>query len=254
MKENIKTTLFDCNKQQAEKILKNHTNYRKPNKSRVQAYAKAMKEGSWKLSDIKFDENGNLVDGQHRLLAVIESDAVVKFAVITGWPSDSTDTLDNNQPRTKSQVVSAERGIKNGRVIMSLVTGMEFGTEPRLILNSEALSSYDTYGDIANEVYKTMDGKFKAAMHGLAFARAIIKYPNRKKEILEAAVKMCSFQFEEKRMSGLKLYSRLVLGFTHMKRLDRADAYMRCARGIIGYLNDEDLGKLCLPKEDPFKI
>jgi hypothetical protein len=43
--------------------------------SRVSFYAAQMQAGSWKLTHqgIAFDEYGNLVDGQHRLYAVILS-------------------------------------------------------------------------------------------------------------------------------------------------------------------------------------
>lgn len=49
----------------------------------VQKYASDMSEGRWSLTHqcIAFDSLGNLIDGQHRLSAVIQSGCTIKFAV-----------------------------------------------------------------------------------------------------------------------------------------------------------------------------
>lgn len=56
---------------------------RKVRKAYVRRLARAMSEGRWKLIDdpIKFNGNGKLVGGQHRLLAVIESGTSQEFWV-----------------------------------------------------------------------------------------------------------------------------------------------------------------------------
>lgn len=52
----------------------------------VATYARDMADGHWKNTGeaIKFDEDGNLLDGQHRLHAVVEAGVTIDFLVITG--------------------------------------------------------------------------------------------------------------------------------------------------------------------------
>jgi len=55
---------------------------RKPAPNVVSGYAATMREGGWKadpLLAIRFDDSGKLIDGQHRMLAVIEANIPVEF-------------------------------------------------------------------------------------------------------------------------------------------------------------------------------
>ena len=62
----------------------------------VARYADAMRRGEWVLNGdpIRFDEDGNLLDGQHRLWAVVESDVVIDAVVLRGLPSSAQETMD----------------------------------------------------------------------------------------------------------------------------------------------------------------
>ena len=55
-------------------------------KGTVHSYARQMRNGSWNLTHqgIAFDENGELIDGQHRLRAIIEASVPVEMNVSTG--------------------------------------------------------------------------------------------------------------------------------------------------------------------------
>lgn len=75
------------------------------NSTRVSDYALRMGRGEWKIGQpIIFDENGCLIDGQHRLRAVIKYGKPVEFAVIKGVPNDSKTVIDIGQRRTTSQI------------------------------------------------------------------------------------------------------------------------------------------------------
>jgi hypothetical protein len=60
----------------AREFLSYNYSNRPINKLIVKKYAKAMKNGDWKLTHqgIAFDERGHLIDGQHRLFAIIEAE------------------------------------------------------------------------------------------------------------------------------------------------------------------------------------
>jgi hypothetical protein len=53
------------------------------------AYARDMKNNAWYLTHqgVAFDAEGNLIDGQHRLEAVVNSKRAVNMFVSAGWPT-----------------------------------------------------------------------------------------------------------------------------------------------------------------------
>ena len=90
--------------QMAEKMLGKNVKNRIVRASAVSAYARDMARGEWRLTGeaIKFDSDGNLIDGQHRLLAVITANVSVDMLVITGLPPESQQYLDSGRKRTHS--------------------------------------------------------------------------------------------------------------------------------------------------------
>ena len=59
---------------------------------------------------IAFDVNGVLVDGQHRLAAVIEADVPVELTVFTEVGEGTFDVLDTGKRRTAADVLAIEGG------------------------------------------------------------------------------------------------------------------------------------------------
>lgn len=88
----------------AEQYLKTNANNRKLNDKRVRQYAEDMSNGKWQLNgeSIKFNKSGMLIDGQHRLSAIIKSGTSVQMLVTWGI-DDSVTTLDRGQGRTTAQ-------------------------------------------------------------------------------------------------------------------------------------------------------
>jgi len=86
----------------AKEILKNNSrNYRKLNMRRVSSYATAMKNNEWELNhqSIAIDFNGVLLDGQHRLMAVVESGMTVPMSVCFNAPPGSVTSSDETLTR-----------------------------------------------------------------------------------------------------------------------------------------------------------
>jgi hypothetical protein len=67
----------------------------------VKRYAAMMADGKWVLTGeaIKFDDQGILIDGQHRLWAVIESGAVISSLVIEGVGHEAFAWMDQGKRR-----------------------------------------------------------------------------------------------------------------------------------------------------------
>lgn len=73
----------------------------------VTAYATDMTNGDWVWNGeaIKFDKDGNLHDGQHRLMAIIESGVTVKMLVVRGLAPEAQETMDGGPKRTFSDAL-----------------------------------------------------------------------------------------------------------------------------------------------------
>lgn len=68
----------------------------------VDMYSADMLEGEWIFTGdaIRFDTDGNLIDGQHRCTAVVESGRTVPAVVIRGLNEDAILNLDNGRRRS----------------------------------------------------------------------------------------------------------------------------------------------------------
>lgn len=75
---------------------------RKMRRSVAERYARDMSAGCWKLTHqgICFDDHGQLLDGQHRLLAITMADTSVMMMVTRGVPASSQLDMDQLAKRT----------------------------------------------------------------------------------------------------------------------------------------------------------
>lgn len=73
---------------------------------RAARYASEMAAGRWLLTHqgVAFDWNGRLFDGQHRLLAIIESGTAVELLVVRGVNPEAFKFVDIGAPRTGADV------------------------------------------------------------------------------------------------------------------------------------------------------
>jgi hypothetical protein len=104
----IKSKIITITPEMAKLFLdKSNGNYRFSNTSKtvdefvVKKYATDMKNGNWKLNPhgIIFDEDGVLIDGHHRLNAVILADKPIDFVVIVNAPKNCITALDSGFKR-----------------------------------------------------------------------------------------------------------------------------------------------------------
>lgn len=73
----------------------------------IDALVDAIKRGEFlaNAETIKFDEEGNLIDGQHRLQAVVEAGVPVTMLVARGVPQQSVFSIDLSRRRTLPQTL-----------------------------------------------------------------------------------------------------------------------------------------------------
>lgn len=140
MKEhNIRTRVLEITPAWAERklaelqhLVEDGTFRNRPiNKSMVDSYASDMARGRWGLSHqgIAFDEDGRLIDGQHRLWAVIRASIPVIMTVTTGVPSTTNggfsmptmDIVDRGKARPVGQQLHIAHGIVGANQVATVV-------------------------------------------------------------------------------------------------------------------------------------
>lgn len=103
----VTSTVLRINPEIARVMLADNPSNRTLRPTLVAEFAKDMKAGKWRMNGetIKVDPSGNLIDGQHRLAAVIEAGVPVLMLVVQGLPFDVQDTVDTGAKRTFADVL-----------------------------------------------------------------------------------------------------------------------------------------------------
>lgn len=104
----MKVTTATITPEKAARLLGQNTKNRTLNEATVDVYAQAIKRGEWKLNGeaIKIAKNGRLLDGQHRLKAVIKANTPITTYIIEDLEDDAFDTIDIGRTRRASDVLS----------------------------------------------------------------------------------------------------------------------------------------------------
>ncbi|RNL83357.1 hypothetical protein [Halostreptopolyspora alba] len=103
----MKTTVMLVTPAQAHEWLEKNSNNRPLNRTTIEQFTKQIARGEWQLTHqaIAFDEEGELLDGQHRLHAIIRADTPVQAMVVEGAPRASFTVLDTGRKRTGKDVL-----------------------------------------------------------------------------------------------------------------------------------------------------
>ena len=106
----------------AKKMLDTLIKNRVINWKRVHLYAEEMKAGRWRLNGepIKMNDKKQVLDGQHRLLAIMEAGVSVWLTIASDIETDAFATMDSGYTRKASQVYRMQN-IKNATIVCGIV-------------------------------------------------------------------------------------------------------------------------------------
>lgn len=117
----------------AEQLLARNSGNRALRKGRVKALAKEMTDGRWMLNGeaIKIGADGRLLDGQHRLAAIVQSGVTVQTLVIRNVEDEAFVTFDSGLARSAGDMLRSA-GVEASAVavaaLVNLVLAYEDGT------------------------------------------------------------------------------------------------------------------------------
>lgn len=107
----ITTTIETITPAKAMEYLKRNGRNRRMRPGAVRTMAEAIQRGEWMLTHqgIAFSETGDLLDGQHRLTAIVQAGMSVEVAVSRGVPSESFIALDRGNRRSVADVLGEDK-------------------------------------------------------------------------------------------------------------------------------------------------
>lgn len=132
----MKVATVTMTPEQATELLAHNTHNRPHSNGRIDVYAKEMSEGRWRFNGdaIRVDENGVLLDGQHRLMACVRTGVSFETLLITGLAPEVFDTIDAGAKRSAGNILAisgfTDTNVLAGasRAVLSYVRGVSINS------------------------------------------------------------------------------------------------------------------------------
>lgn len=246
--------------QMAAKWLEGNTHNRPVRTAAVMKYAADMKAGRWRQTHqgIAFDYDGVLLDGQHRLFAVLEADTNVIMQVGYGFDPEGQAFMDSGIHRT---VVDVAR--LSGEV-MAAATGLHGAVAHRMrlgLLSKDANSAPETRQSAVaflRSHYKAVDyavAKFPPAkkVKGVssagplaAVARAFYHEDHRKLDRF-CEVLQSGLPADEREHVIIKLRNGLMGRSAYQGRTEQVEAYAKTQRILKAYFAGTTINRNLIP-------
>ena len=161
----MKIEIVEVTPELAKTWMEKNTHNRVIRPGTVNMYARDMTAGNWKMTGetIKFNKAGDLIDGQHRLQAVIKADITIKLLVVDGLDQDVQEVMDTGIKRSTSDALQLQ-GFKNtttlasaARLMMTLEAYEKAGAELPANADIRSLSRDNvqfTHTEISEYIYE----------------------------------------------------------------------------------------------------
>lgn len=159
-----------------------NTNNRKLRHAHVSKMASDIVNGRWFTNgaSIVFNCDGTLLDGQHRLAAIVEANMTIQMIVVRGVSKDAMPTIDGNISRSASDVLMLNNFVNSNklsatcRLLICIKNNWRGGGSARQFSNGEVLEfirNRPTLADsvsISSAMEKTVSVTIFSAWHYLA--------------------------------------------------------------------------------------
>lgn len=116
----------------------------------VKRYARLMAEGDWRFSPetISISKTGRLLNGQHRMLAVIESGVTCRFLFATGFDDEIFGVLDRGAVRTRADALKIDRKLSDTASLVCRLASSDPGSINDADVYRAAKSIEQVHGDL----------------------------------------------------------------------------------------------------------
>jgi hypothetical protein len=150
----LRSQWIDITPELATKWLANNFRNRPISHDLVMAYARDMINGVWVPTHqgLAFNDRDELIDGQHRLHAIVLANVTVRMMVTFGLPSQidgremtTMDAVDRGRTRSVADQLTIQHGFKNGSLTASIcaaIASICYGERTRRLSVGQTLEVY----------------------------------------------------------------------------------------------------------------
>jgi len=126
--------------EKASQWLQNNSHNRNKSEANIRRLAEAIKNDEWKCNgeSIIIDSTGRLLDGQHRLEAVVLAKKAIHCVVVEGVDPEAFDTIDQGRKRSNGDVLSI-LGEQDSKMLAA-ACGWVYRYQHRLMFQAKNLS------------------------------------------------------------------------------------------------------------------
>lgn len=221
-------------------------------KARVERYAREMASGHWQLNGetIIVSNEGNLLNGQHRLEAVVKAGVPVWMMVTRGVPEKAFSTMDAGLTRTAGDVLGM-KGILNfnqvaavARVCLNYKDGVSISTPRTNLEIEEAVSLHpeiETYVSTHNRLYNLAHTSTVIALCFIA-TRFGDETPNSVDDFVRGVSSGVNLDEFDARLT----YRNKIIAMTadKQRRPEQTVVWYFTQRALAHYLNGNSIAKL----------
>lgn len=155
--------------EKAAHYLEYNTRNRPKSSGTVYSYARAIKNGHWMMNAeaIKFDWNGSLVDGQHRLAAIVLAEKAVDILVARNLDPNVFATIDTGKKRGASDILAMHEVRYSAQVSSAYRALWRYSNRNRAkdkVTNTELLALYEKHPNLAPMAYECMQEPLATAI------------------------------------------------------------------------------------------
>lgn len=242
----VHATFIEITPEMASEILEMKTEFRnrKIRERTVNNYAKDMETNSWPITGdtIKFDRDGNLIDGQHRLSAIVKSGKTQKMLVVYGLDKSILTAIDIGLKRSLENALQFQgESYENGsssivRLRMTLDKGVKHigQSEANMEITRQAqVDEYISHKDeyivatkYAKEVYRNSRKYLNVNEVG-----AIYLYLTRTKRCDDDLVKEFFLKLYSQPLNNKSIFNTTINNLSNKKickGVDRINEYIEC--------------------------
>lgn len=245
----------------AEKWLEGKAHNRPIHDSHVQKFERLLQAGDFHLTHqgVAFDTDHRLIDGQHRLWAIMNSGIAAEMMVSHGWPPDTQQFVDQGLIRTTLDVINLRDPDTNAtRYTVAVARRMQIGTRGTLLLTTHDVVHFaeEHRAALTFAVQEALQNKrpryVTPAGVGAALARAF--YHEDKHRLAEfGGVMLGSRMPQGDEDSGAHVLREWLLSGSPIYGAVRVSrdllTYMKAQRALMAFLNREKIRNL-YPQQD----
>lgn len=177
LKNGITIEVKDVTPVMARDVLANHNGInRKINESHWRALMRNMENKTWRFNGdtIRFNKDGDLIDGQHRLTALSKCDKTLPMIIIKGFDKEVIKTIDQEiKPRNLGDLLSMD-GVKNANNVASCINrylGMKYSFS---FISGRGSGTGATAGKVQDKI--TLDEKYNEYYNHASFYDDTVVY------------------------------------------------------------------------------